>query len=747
MDAPRPRRVGYGLPCAKCHKYFPADLEVCPICKSRERVPAVVASAVLAVKVPVAAGQISAESTLDTTQLEQKAEELLEEFEAPAFTALDEIGDSAVPGNHHPRNGQSPVVTTLEEFQVFAEPLPDTAPLEQERGALLEEFTSPPFVPAEEKSSSAASSDRKDHHRTEDDAPTLPMLEEIPVSAEPMPDTAPLEQERGELPEQFQSPMLVTSAETANLPVLSQGDSQPVVDEIATVEDQVPTHPAPEASVESLPDTTSAEQEHVEREKEELPQETQSPTIEEQVQTSNLPALCDLEDPLPVEESFMVPMIEEVQASAAVPYITSIEQKPEEHPEEFKSAMLVVPEETGTSAASGDPDDYPPAEDAAPAAPTLAEAQVSTKSTPDIESAEQKSEELPQQLESPLFVAPEEISNSPFLGDRREQHPPEEKAPTASKPASDSQPQPANSCEVAPHIAPPKAAPPEQEPKLPARRRPKNRKRVSEPRLIAAPKAASPVKRPEEPDVVAPETPRNEPAVAYPSLASENSGRQFDVVTVVLGVVVLACAVLMSVVIGLHLSRYRAPADHTHKAKTANATVLRTQENTSSSNASPASLPAGAVGNSVSTDSSAVVGTSAATGAKVGSGPKAGAPVAPRNAKAAPATSVANSHPIHKSENEVARALPPAPAEKESAKPSEAQHSTVVWPARALTLSPDAAESSLLHRVEPDYPEEARRLGIQGPVVLDLHIGKDGTVQNVGLVSGNLFLSARQPWQ
>ena len=30
--------IGYGLPCARCHAYYPADMHVCPICKSPERV-------------------------------------------------------------------------------------------------------------------------------------------------------------------------------------------------------------------------------------------------------------------------------------------------------------------------------------------------------------------------------------------------------------------------------------------------------------------------------------------------------------------------------------------------------------------------------------------------------------------------------------------------------------------------------------------------------------------------------------
>src|SRR5580704_5549519 len=41
-----PRRIGYGLPCVKCKTYYAADLSMCPVCKSEERVsPMVDASA------------------------------------------------------------------------------------------------------------------------------------------------------------------------------------------------------------------------------------------------------------------------------------------------------------------------------------------------------------------------------------------------------------------------------------------------------------------------------------------------------------------------------------------------------------------------------------------------------------------------------------------------------------------------------------------------------------------------------
>lgn len=54
---------------------------------------------------------------------------------------------------------------------------------------------------------------------------------------------------------------------------------------------------------------------------------------------------------------------------------------------------------------------------------------------------------------------------------------------------------------------------------------------------------------------------------------------------------------------------------------------------------------------------------------------------------------------------------------------------------RVLELSPSAAESSLLQRVEPDYPESARQQGIQGAVVLEVRIAANGTVQDVNVIS------------
>jgi TonB family protein len=56
-------------------------------------------------------------------------------------------------------------------------------------------------------------------------------------------------------------------------------------------------------------------------------------------------------------------------------------------------------------------------------------------------------------------------------------------------------------------------------------------------------------------------------------------------------------------------------------------------------------------------------------------------------------------------------------------------------------LSSEAAQGNLLRRVEPDYPEEARRQQIEGAVVLEVRAGADGTVQQVNRVSGPPLLA------
>jgi TonB family protein len=52
-------------------------------------------------------------------------------------------------------------------------------------------------------------------------------------------------------------------------------------------------------------------------------------------------------------------------------------------------------------------------------------------------------------------------------------------------------------------------------------------------------------------------------------------------------------------------------------------------------------------------------------------------------------------------------------------------------------ISAQPASAYLIHRVEPQYPGQAREQHIQGPVVLKALVGKDGTVEMLKVVSGD----------
>src|SRR5260370_6993924 len=75
--------VGYGLPCSRCHAYYPADMHVCPICKSPDRVsPAgpVVHSMASSVLQPAPGSQI-----------DQKRKRLLKELTSEPFASHTHI--------------------------------------------------------------------------------------------------------------------------------------------------------------------------------------------------------------------------------------------------------------------------------------------------------------------------------------------------------------------------------------------------------------------------------------------------------------------------------------------------------------------------------------------------------------------------------------------------------------------------------------------------------------------------------
>jgi protein TonB len=58
-----------------------------------------------------------------------------------------------------------------------------------------------------------------------------------------------------------------------------------------------------------------------------------------------------------------------------------------------------------------------------------------------------------------------------------------------------------------------------------------------------------------------------------------------------------------------------------------------------------------------------------------------------------------------------------------------------------VVLSEDTARAMLLHSVDPAYPREAAQQKMQGPVVLEATIGRDGSVEDLKIVRGYFVLS------
>jgi hypothetical protein len=95
-EAPH-KSSGYGLPCAKCHLYYSANLDTCPTCNSRERVsPNAVPTR--------PKSQAAAEPVPDNAIVEKEREAFLKEFKSQLFAAHAEVTNAPMVctmGEHH----------------------------------------------------------------------------------------------------------------------------------------------------------------------------------------------------------------------------------------------------------------------------------------------------------------------------------------------------------------------------------------------------------------------------------------------------------------------------------------------------------------------------------------------------------------------------------------------------------------------------------------------------------------------
>lgn len=90
-------------------------------------------------------------------------------------------------------------------------------------------------------------------------------------------------------------------------------------------------------------------------------------------------------------------------------------------------------------------------------------------------------------------------------------------------------------------------------------------------------------------------------------------------------------------------------------------------------------------------------------------------------------------------------APPPAetPATLDKTAQSSAAHASNErkrTPAKSVRVSEEEARTLLISAVKPDYPVLAKQAKIQGTVVLDANISKDGTVESLKVVSGHPLL-------
>ncbi len=245
-------------------------------------------------------------------------------------------------------------------------------------------------------------------------------------------------------------------------------------------------------------------------------------------------------------------------------------------------------------------------------------------------------------------------------------------------------------------------------------------------------------------------------AVSRPQ-GSQIVRRGFDFATWVMGAAVLLCAVLLAFQIGRHLGGRRQVQRLNRAATVASQFRDRPEARTAPLAASgPATADAKLPAANTRSDAPA---PNVARGKSQGTSTDAcsdGA-VRPNRLVESAETVPPGGLSVYQNGKEVFRLAPnqsvaksPSPSVSPNAAPNQAgataaadraigvQPAASLEPekARVVELSSADAEKSLLHRVEPDYPDAALQQHIQGEVLLDVRVGVDGSVQGLRVASG-----------
>jgi len=103
-SAPERKSIGYGMPCSHCRAYYPADMRVCPICKSPDRIsptePArhehsVDSGASQPVSQRTTGGQITG-TPITGAHIEDDRERFLKELKSQAFASHSQINATTI---------------------------------------------------------------------------------------------------------------------------------------------------------------------------------------------------------------------------------------------------------------------------------------------------------------------------------------------------------------------------------------------------------------------------------------------------------------------------------------------------------------------------------------------------------------------------------------------------------------------------------------------------------------------------
>lgn len=187
-----------------------------------------------------------------------------------------------------------------------------------------------------------------------------------------------------------------------------------------------------------------------------------------------------------------------------------------------------------------------------------------------------------------------------------------------------------------------------------------------------------------------------------PVVVVESGG--FDFLSFSLGAAVLACMALLGVALGRRFEERRVANSHHAAVRTAQAAA-----------------PAPVADPAAQTAASSTDGTAAQTQT-----------AAPNPNPAVPPGGLV----IYEGGREVFRSVPSNTPGSAAAGAKRAAAGVPV-----LKMPAAQAENILTSRVEPEYPDEALRLKIQGAVVLSIRIGTDGSVEDIQFGSGPAHLA------